>query len=87
MRVKTIKESWESYLREVIPASAPEIQKRECRHVWYGACAAMFAILSDISDLPEAEAVEEIEKRHQEMRDYVAEYAKEHGVENPLEIR
>lgn len=49
-----LKDHWESYLNEVLPKNAPEIQKVECRRAFYaGALAIWVTVISGVSEAEE----------------------------------
>lgn len=56
-----IAEAWASYLREVVPTDAPDVQRVECRLAFYAGCQAMYALL--VADLPDDEAEAEMHLR------------------------
>lgn len=46
----SIREVWQSYLREVLPADASPIQIQECRRAFYAGARAMWAIFETAPD-------------------------------------
>lgn len=40
--MSSIKEQWESYLRDVIPATASPVQREECMRAFYAGAASVF---------------------------------------------
>lgn len=40
--MKLIEDAWLSYLRQVLPENAPEVQVIECRRAFYGGAATLF---------------------------------------------
>ena len=45
--MKTIKEKWESYLKDVMPESAGAIQLLETRRAFYAGAHALFTLMSE----------------------------------------
>jgi hypothetical protein len=48
-----IENGWESYLKEVIPKGASQIQVIECKRAFYAGAGTMKSLLTTIGDLPE----------------------------------
>ena len=49
-----LKDHWESYLNEVLPKNAPEVQKVECRRAFYaGALSIWVTVISGVSEAEE----------------------------------
>lgn len=59
---ETLRQKWESYLTEVLPADAPEIQRVECRRAFYAGAKAVQAMLLATSELDEDSAVAVLER-------------------------
>jgi hypothetical protein len=68
--MKTLKEEWESYVKAVYPAGIPADQNRECAMAFFAGAAGMFGLMDKASELPEDEAVVEIEKLHREIESF-----------------
>lgn len=44
MRRRRIHEKWDSYRREVLPSTAPQVQIVECRRAFYAGAAALLSL-------------------------------------------
>jgi hypothetical protein len=76
-----IKAAWESYAANVLPKDAPEIQRQECRKVFYAGAAALFSsIMNGIPDRDdEQEAIGVVLLL--DLQDELDGFAKEMGIE------
>jgi hypothetical protein len=64
----TIFEEWQSYDRDVVPVTAPDIQREECRRAFYaGAWACFCAVLA----ATEPDNEDECERRLQAIQDEI----------------
>ncbi len=48
--METIRESWASYMDDVIPKDAPTVQIQECKRAFVGGVQALLAIVLEIGD-------------------------------------
>jgi len=64
----TMFEEWQSYERDVVPSTAPDIQREECRRAFYaGAWACFCAVLAASEPADE----DECERRLQALQDEI----------------
>lgn len=66
----TIKELWEKYETNVIPAEADEIQRKETRRAFYAGGASLLDALTDAPDQGADKGAEVIEGYIDEFRAY-----------------
>jgi hypothetical protein len=66
--MKTIEEFWQDYRNMVYPALMPPGQEREVRMAFVAGVGIALEAMSKISELPEAVAVAQLDKLHQEWR-------------------
>lgn len=64
---------WNAYLREVIPAAAPDVQRTECRRAFYAGAQAMYSLM--VADLPEDgdDAEAHLRELHEELAAFLRE--------------
>jgi hypothetical protein len=76
-----IGESWASYLAEVVPATAPEVQREECKRAFYAGAQAMFQAVMQTADLPDDDASEaRLVAIEREMQDFLRLFKKREGI-------
>jgi hypothetical protein len=70
-------QKWESYLREVIPAAAPDVQIQECRRAFYAGAQGMFTAMYHVStdDISEDQGAEHLEELNQELQAFATDVA------------
>lgn len=69
--MNTVKEKWESYLREVVPANAGPVQVEECRRAFYAGAGSLLNITSTVIPyMSEDAGVAVLEGLHQELQGF-----------------
>jgi hypothetical protein len=73
-KLETVDETWLTYMDQVIPRDAPQVQIQECKRAFYAGAAAMFynsaAIGND--DVTEDRAVAHLEQVGAELKRFSA---------------
>jgi hypothetical protein len=77
----TIGEQWASYLAEVVPADAPDVQREECKRAFYSGASAMLTCVFAATDHAEEDMCQAaIGALERELLDYIRLFGKREGV-------
>lgn len=76
--MKTVREQWESYRRQVVPAGAMPIQVMVCRRAFYAGAEAFFALTLNVSgdDISDDAGAEYLETLRQELQAFAKDVEK-----------
>lgn len=69
----TVKEAWESYRSKCVPKDAGNIQLKETKMAFYAGFITMMEINKKITDLPDEQAIQHLQKLDSELNDYIQE--------------
>lgn len=64
---QTLRDQWDAFERDVLPASAGRIQRLETRRAFYAGMGAMMHLVVATSELPEEEAIARMQALNDEM--------------------
>jgi hypothetical protein len=77
----TIGEHWASYLAEVVPAGASDVQREECKRAFYGGAQAMFAcMLEAVAPDDETACESRVAALERELHDYIRLFSAREGI-------
>lgn len=78
---RTIGEVWASYVADVLPAMASDVQREETKRAFYAGATAMFAaVLAASEPDDEAEAEARMDALDRELGDYLRLFTARHGL-------
>ncbi|HMG17670.1 MAG TPA: hypothetical protein VK573_03010 [Gemmatimonadales bacterium] len=67
-----IGDAWASYLAEVVPADAPEVQREECKRAFYAGATAMYqAVMEAMEPTDEDACAARLTALHHELQGFV----------------
>lgn len=66
-----ILEGWQSYERDVVPPTAPNVQREECRRAFYAGAFEMFCRMMEATELSDDGAEQRLTELDQEVRSIV----------------
>lgn len=73
--MNTLQQRWQEYKDAVYPEPIPAIQNKECHQAFMAGAMTALAAMRTLSELPEDEAVKELEKLFQEATGFSALHA------------
>lgn len=77
----TIGEAWASYVAEVVPAAASEVQREECKRAFYAGAQGMYtAIMEAVEGEDEATNEARLVSLRREMLDWLRLFKRREGI-------
>jgi hypothetical protein len=68
MADETIRDGWDSYDTQVLPANAHAIQRSECRRAFYAGAWTLLQMMKRLNELPDEECGRAVERIDDELR-------------------